>query len=103
MEGGWTYSRACVDILREYQARFPDLFDYIAANSGNNNNASNDMFHELDVFEEEVAADKVRELITWLGRTRMCMCFSTVLWIRIRIQNTYRYRIRIQIGKYRMN
>jgi hypothetical protein len=65
MEGGWTYSRACVSILQEYQTRFPEVFMALAATS--NNNAS-DMFHELDVFDgDDDVADRVRELTTWLG------------------------------------
>jgi hypothetical protein len=41
------------------------VFDFIAASG----NASNDMFHELDIFEAETASERVRELASWLGRT----------------------------------
>ena len=33
--------------MKEYQEKFPELFDFLASN----NNVSNDMFHELDIFE----------------------------------------------------
>jgi hypothetical protein len=69
MDGGWTYSRACVDILLEYQTRFPEVFDFIEESS----NVSSDMFHELDLFENDTAPDRVRELTAWLGRTS-CLC-----------------------------
>merc|ERR1719483_1683451 len=61
-DGQWLYSRACIDILREYQQRFFEVFDYIASS----NNASNDMFHELDVFHGEDGLERVGELVTWL-------------------------------------
>lgn len=38
-----------MDVLREYQHRFYEVFEFIASC----NNASNDMFHELDVFPGE--------------------------------------------------
>jgi len=61
-ENGWTYSKACIDVMKEYQEKFPELFDFLASN----NNVSNDMFHELDIFEEEEKDEKVKELTTWL-------------------------------------
>ena len=53
---------ACIRVLLEYQKKFPEVFQYIASS----NNSSNDMFHEMDVFEEDVAEDRVKELVTWL-------------------------------------
>jgi len=61
-DGQWLYSKACLDILREYQQRFYEVFDYISSS----NNASNDMFHELDVFPGEDGLERVQELVTWL-------------------------------------
>jgi len=61
-DGQWLYSRACVDIIREYQQKFPEVFDYIATAD----NTSNDMFHELDVFTGADGLERVQELITWL-------------------------------------
>ena len=49
-------------MLLEYQQRFPEVFQHIAAA----NNSSNDMFHELDVFPGPGTEDRVRELVTWL-------------------------------------
>ena len=46
-ENGWTYSKNCITVLREYQVKFPEVLQYIAAN----NNGNTDMFHEQDVFE----------------------------------------------------
>jgi len=61
-DGQWLYSKACLDILREYQQRFYEVFDYISSST----NASNDMFHELDVFPGEDGLERVQELVTWL-------------------------------------
>ena len=61
-DGQWQYSRSTVKILREYQERFPEVFDYIATAG----NASNDMFHELDVFPGEGGPDRAKELLVWL-------------------------------------
>ena len=60
-DGQWQYSRRCVMVLREYQQRFPEVFDYVAAG-----NASNDMFHELDVFPGPEGPEQARELVAWL-------------------------------------
>eukprot|EP00092_Neocalanus_flemingeri_P006262 GFUD01006736.1.p1 GENE.GFUD01006736.1~~GFUD01006736.1.p1 ORF type:complete len:1636 (+),score=540.21 GFUD01006736.1:158-5065(+) len=61
-DGQWLYSRGCVDILRDYQQKFYEVFEYIASS----NNASNDMFHELDVFPGENGLERVAELVSWL-------------------------------------
>jgi len=61
-DGQWLYSSGCVDVLREYQFKFPEVFDYIASA----NNASNDMFHELDVFSGPDGLERVQELVSWL-------------------------------------
>ena len=61
-ESGWTYSMACITVLKVYQSKFPEVFEYIASS----NNSSNDIFHEMDVFDEESAGDRVKELVTWL-------------------------------------
>lgn len=53
---------ACIEVLKIYQSKFPEVFEYIASS----NNSSNDMFHEMDVFDEETAEERVKELITWL-------------------------------------
>ena len=51
-----------MDVLREYQHRFYEVFEFIASC----NNASNDMFHELDVFPGEDGLERVQELVTCL-------------------------------------
>ena len=55
-------SRRCVLILREYKKRFPEVFKYF----GKTENASKDMFHELDMFPGQDGVERVRELLVWL-------------------------------------
>ena len=46
----------------EYQQKFPEVFQFLAQNRDSNN----DMFHECDVFEEEEADERTKELVTFL-------------------------------------
>ncbi len=39
--------QACVAVIHNYQQKFAELFEYLAAS----NNVNNDMYHEQDVFE----------------------------------------------------
>lgn len=61
-DGQWQYSMACIAVLMEYQTRFPEVFDYIASA----NNASNDMFHETELFRGPDGPERAKELVVWL-------------------------------------
>merc|ERR1719369_675513 len=54
----WLYSSATVKVLREYQEKFPEVFDYLSRSG----NAGNDLFHELDVFDPDTSSERLREL-----------------------------------------
>ncbi len=42
--------QACVAVIHNYQQKFAELFEYLAAS----NNVNNDMYHEQDVFEVKI-------------------------------------------------
>ena len=45
-------------MLREYQEKFPEVFEYLSTG----HNAGNDLFHEMDVFYEGDASERLKEL-----------------------------------------
>jgi len=60
----WLYSSACINVLRDYQEKFPEVFDYLSISG----NANSDLFHELDVFGGcDRANEKVKELQAWIA------------------------------------
>ena len=46
-EEGWTFSTDAVDIIEEYQKRFPSLFQFLK------NNPSDDRYYEKDLFPQD--------------------------------------------------
>ena len=59
---GWVYSTKTVQVIGQYLALFPELFDYL--NSGRN--VQNDSFHHLDVFPDGNGDEKLKEISDWL-------------------------------------
>ena len=59
---GWVYSTKTIQIIGQYLALFPGLFDYL--NSGKN--VQTDMFHHMDVFPEGDGEEKLKEIGDWL-------------------------------------
>ena len=59
---GWVYSTKTVQVIGQYLALFPELFDYL--NSGRN--VQSDSFHNLDVFPDGNGDEKLKEIADWL-------------------------------------
>lgn len=61
----WLYSNKTVEIVREYVAKFPQIFSVMEAKSGRN---CNDIYFESDFFPEteEKGADDLQTLLKWL-------------------------------------
>ena len=59
---GWVYSTKTIQIIGQYLALFPKLFEYL--NSGKN--VQSDMFHHLDVFPAGDGEDTLKEIADWL-------------------------------------
>ncbi|KAK7867257.1 hypothetical protein R5R35_000245 [Gryllus longicercus] len=56
--GMWLYSLKAVELVASYMQQFPELFDYLSANTGN------DVFNEADVFPN--SKDKIPAISNWL-------------------------------------
>ncbi|XP_047471890.1 5'-3' exoribonuclease 1-like isoform X1 [Penaeus chinensis] len=56
----WLYSERVIEAIREYQEKFPEVFDYMSRNS-----AQRDIFYQNDMFPENYK-ERVAELTTWL-------------------------------------
>jgi 5'-3' exoribonuclease 1 len=61
----WLYSSKTIEIVREYVAKFPQIFSVMEAKSGRNNN---DVYFESDFFPEteDKEADDLQTLTKWL-------------------------------------
>lgn len=56
----WEFSEKAVELLREYKAMFPEVFTVL-------DQAGDDMPRASDMFEEEVADKKIKEVKNWLN------------------------------------
>ncbi|XP_063223399.1 5'-3' exoribonuclease 1 isoform X2 [Bacillus rossius redtenbacheri] len=54
----WLYSHKAVELVKDYIHEFPELFEYLAQNTGN------DVFYENQLFPE--GSNKTAEIVNWL-------------------------------------
>ncbi|CAB3243400.1 unnamed protein product [Arctia plantaginis] len=56
----WLYSERCIELVRSYAQKFPDLFDNLAQSLGR------DVFFESDLFPREIGKKKGQEISAWV-------------------------------------
>ncbi|CAG0878937.1 unnamed protein product [Darwinula stevensoni] len=60
-ENVWLYSSQAIAVIKDYLEAFPDLFEFLADNTGN------DIFFASDIFPTDVhGMERVKEIVRWL-------------------------------------
>lgn len=57
---GWEYSNKAIELIRTYKTKFPEFFDGIQQNLRNNEYRAN------DIYPEDIADAKIKEIVAWL-------------------------------------
>ncbi|XP_049866314.1 5'-3' exoribonuclease 1 isoform X2 [Pectinophora gossypiella] len=60
VSNSWLYSERCINVVREYAGKFPELFDKLVRQAGN------DVFFEGDLWPGEIGKNKPQDVIAWL-------------------------------------
>ncbi|KAL0891892.1 hypothetical protein ABMA27_015146 [Loxostege sticticalis] len=60
VSNSWLYSERCIELVKSYARKYPELFDKLAQN------LNNDIFFESDLWPNEIGQKKANEVNTWL-------------------------------------